>query len=185
MHKRIHARMQQHSFFTLHAPFQVVFLGLLRGGDALHSLLRQMHGLYVPAVVDNASWPEAVKADFTAQLHKFMANLTETVFEVKGKTILYIPAEHITVCVYVHVCGCGCVGGCGCVRACVFLYMRVGVDVGVRVCGCERACLRKQVTRGVKCRFHLLDCIQPVAHTLFPAFGAYWPCVVASRIPPP
>ena len=75
----------------------MVFLGLLRGGDALHSLLRQMHGLYVPAVLGNTSWPEAVKADFTAQLHKFMANLTETVFEVKGKTILYIPEEHITV----------------------------------------------------------------------------------------
>jgi len=83
-------------FVTKENIGEVVFLGLLRGGDALHSLLRQMHGLYVPAVINNTSWPEAVKADFTAQLHKFMANLTETVFEVKGKTILYIPAEHIT-----------------------------------------------------------------------------------------
>jgi dynein heavy chain len=46
----------------------VVFFGLLRGGDALHSLLRSMHGLYVPVVVNNTSWPEAVKADFTAQV---------------------------------------------------------------------------------------------------------------------
>ena len=73
----------------------VVFFGLLRGGDPLHSLLRIMHGLYVPVVVGNQSWPETVKSDFTAQLHKFMANLTETVYEVKGKTILYIPKEDI------------------------------------------------------------------------------------------
>jgi dynein heavy chain len=94
---------------------QVVFLGLLRGGDALHSLLRQMHGLYVPAVVGNTSWPEAVKADFTAQLHKFMANLTETVFEVKNKTILYIPAEQIEV----RVCRSLCTRVCVCVCVCV------------------------------------------------------------------
>ena len=79
------------------ALLQVVSLGVLRGGDALHSLLRQMHCLYAPAVLGSTSWPEAVKADFTAQLHRFMATLTETVFEVKGKTILYIPAEQIEV----------------------------------------------------------------------------------------
>lgn len=75
----------------------MVFFGVLRGGDALHSLLRIMHGVYVPVVVGANSWPEAVKSDFTAQLHKFMANLTETVYEVKGKTIMYIPDEQITV----------------------------------------------------------------------------------------
>lgn len=83
--------------YASHAPVtQVCYFGVLRGGDALHSLLRAMHGLYIPVVVGNNSWPEAVKADFTAQLHKFMANLTETVYEIKGKTILYIPIEHIT-----------------------------------------------------------------------------------------
>ncbi len=61
-----------------------MLFGAIKGGDALHSLLRSMHGLYVPVVVGNHSWPEAVKADFTAQLHKFMANLTETVFEVRA-----------------------------------------------------------------------------------------------------
>lgn len=38
-----------------------------------------MSGLYVPVVLSNSSWPETVRADFTAQMHKFMANLTETV----------------------------------------------------------------------------------------------------------
>lgn len=69
----------------------VVFFGVMRNNDTLHSLLKIMHGLYVPVVVANTSWPETVKSDFTAQMHKFMANLTETVYEIKGKTILYIP----------------------------------------------------------------------------------------------
>lgn len=78
-------------FVTRDNVGSVIFFGVLRGGDALHSLLQLMHGLYVPVVVTNTTWPETVKSDFTAQLHKFMANLTETVYEVKGKTILYIP----------------------------------------------------------------------------------------------
>ncbi len=47
---------------------QNVVFGLIKGGDALLSLLRTMHALYVPIVVGNNSWPEAVKADFTAQV---------------------------------------------------------------------------------------------------------------------
>lgn len=69
----------------------VILFGTLRDGDPIHSLLRLMHGLYVPAVVSNTTWPETVRSDFTAQMHKFMATLTETVHEVHGKTILYIP----------------------------------------------------------------------------------------------
>ncbi len=78
-------------FVTRDNVSTVIFFGVMRGGDPLHSLLKIMHGLYVPVVVANNSWPETVKSDFTAQMHKFMANLTETVYEVKGKTILYIP----------------------------------------------------------------------------------------------
>lgn len=78
-------------FVTRENVGSVIFFGVMRGGDPLHSLLNIMHGLYVPVVVANTTWPETVKSDFTAQMHKFMANLTETVYEVKGKTILYIP----------------------------------------------------------------------------------------------
>eukprot|EP00798_Chlamydomonas_sp_ICE-L_P021926 gene21926-28972_t len=83
-------------FVTKENVRDTVNYGMVQGGDALHSLLRIMHGLYVPLVVGNASWPETVKNDFTAQMHKFMANLTETVYEVKGKTILYIPQEELS-----------------------------------------------------------------------------------------
>lgn len=100
----------------------VILFGTLRDGDPIHSLLRLMHGLYVPAVVSNTTWPETVRSDFTAQMHKFMATLTETVHEVQGKTILYIPTVGQG-----HTVGVGCEG-------------RVGVLVGRRVCapeGCE------------------------------------------------
>ena len=82
-------------FVTKENISELVLFGTLRGGDALHSLLQTMSGLYVPAVLGNSSWPEAVRADFTAQLHKFMATLTETVYEARGKTILYIPQEDL------------------------------------------------------------------------------------------
>lgn len=66
-------------FVTKDNMAEAITFGTLRGGDTLHSLLQVMQSLYVPVVLGNSSWPETVRADFTAQLHKFMANLTETV----------------------------------------------------------------------------------------------------------
>ena len=34
-----------------------------------------------------------IKNDFSAQLHKFMANLTDTRYKMQGKTVLYVPNE--------------------------------------------------------------------------------------------
>ena len=34
-----------------------------------------------------------IKNDFAAQLHKFMANLTDTRYKMQGKTVLYVPNE--------------------------------------------------------------------------------------------
>ena len=73
----------------------VVQFGLIQGGDSMEALLRLMSGLYVPSVLSSTNWPESVKKDFTGQLHKFMANLTETVYGMKGKTVLYTPQEDL------------------------------------------------------------------------------------------
>jgi dynein heavy chain, axonemal len=35
----------------------------------------------------------SIKNDFLAQLHKFMASLTDTRWKMDGKTVLYIPHE--------------------------------------------------------------------------------------------
>jgi dynein heavy chain len=61
--------------------------------NSLESLLRVMNGVYVPKILKNGVWPEAVKKDFTGQLHKFMASLTESSNEAQGKTVLYLPSE--------------------------------------------------------------------------------------------
>jgi len=62
-------------------------------GAAVHSLLRVMNGVYGPALLHRPSWPEAFRKDFTGHFHKFMASLTETSFQVLGKTVLYLPAD--------------------------------------------------------------------------------------------
>eukprot|EP00232_Nephroselmis_pyriformis_P029065 CAMPEP_0182867354 /NCGR_PEP_ID=MMETSP0034_2-20130328/8675_1 /TAXON_ID=156128 /ORGANISM="Nephroselmis pyriformis, Strain CCMP717" /LENGTH=4528 /DNA_ID=CAMNT_0024999703 /DNA_START=83 /DNA_END=13669 /DNA_ORIENTATION=- len=63
--------------------------------DAKDALLRLMEKLYVPAVLSNKTWPDSIKKEFTGQVHKFMANLTEATYEAKGQTVLYIPLEEI------------------------------------------------------------------------------------------
>ncbi|GMH41208.1 hypothetical protein BSKO_09118 [Bryopsis sp. KO-2023] len=63
--------------------------------QALEGLLKVMQEAYMPAFLSGNTWPEAVKKDFTGQLHKFMASLTEAVYEAKGKTVLYIPNEDL------------------------------------------------------------------------------------------
>jgi len=63
-------------------------------GDALDSLLHLMHGMFLPTFLSNSSWPESVRKEFSGELHKFMANLTQTTFELKGSTVLYMPKEN-------------------------------------------------------------------------------------------
>ena len=71
--------------------------GLIIGGKhSLESLLRLMNRVYGPNVLTNPSWPQSVKLDLSAQLHKFMASLTETSHLANGHTILYLPEENIS-----------------------------------------------------------------------------------------
>eukprot|EP00762_Andalucia_godoyi_P004499 ANDGO_05184.mRNA.1 Dynein-1-beta heavy chain len=76
---------------TIDAEIQ---FGILKG-DALDGLLRMMQGLYAPSFLKNESWPESFKKDFSGQLHKFMASLTETVYHLRGSTVLYVPQEDL------------------------------------------------------------------------------------------
>lgn len=65
-------------------------------GNVTDCLLNILSHVYVPQLLSSQSWPESVKKDFTGQLHKFMANLTESAYEARGQTVLYIPEEHIS-----------------------------------------------------------------------------------------
>ena len=69
--------------------------GLL-DGDPLDDLLKIMNEEYAPKLLGENDWPEGVKKEFVANLHTFMANITETSYNAKGKTYLYIPNEDLT-----------------------------------------------------------------------------------------
>ncbi|KAL4220766.1 Dynein heavy chain 2 [Mactra antiquata] len=62
-------------------------------GMHIESLLRVMMGIYAPIFFENTTWPDSIKNDFSAQLHKFLATLTDTRWKLEGKTVLYIPTE--------------------------------------------------------------------------------------------
>lgn len=64
--------------------------------NPLDDLLEKMTQEYVPQLQGEQSWPDGVKKEFQANLNKFMATLTEESAQLKGKTQLYIPEEHIT-----------------------------------------------------------------------------------------
>ena len=65
-------------------------------GDAIESLLRRMNSLYMPTFLNNKLWPESFKKEFSGQLNKFMASLTETTYNIKGHTVLFVPTEELS-----------------------------------------------------------------------------------------
>ena len=69
-----------------------VQFGILQS-NLVESIYGIMSNVYLPSMLKEESWPDTVKKQFTGQLHKFMASLTEVTFERKGKTVLYIPQE--------------------------------------------------------------------------------------------
>lgn len=71
----------------------VVQYGMV-SGPGMFTLLRLMNGIYGPQILENnTAWPESIKKDFTGHFHKFMASLTETAYESRGKTVLYLPSS--------------------------------------------------------------------------------------------
>ena len=63
------------------------------GAASVTSLLRLMNSVYVPLASNNTTWPDSFRKEFSGQVHKFMATLTETAYEMNGSTVLYVPRE--------------------------------------------------------------------------------------------
>ncbi|ETO18851.1 flagellar inner arm dynein 1 heavy chain beta [Reticulomyxa filosa] len=82
------------SLTTLSEVKAQVQYGLL-SGNRLGSLLNMMNQIYLPTILSNHSWPTSVRKELSEKLHKFMATLTESVNQEKGKTVLYVPKEEI------------------------------------------------------------------------------------------
>ncbi|XP_067117224.1 dynein axonemal heavy chain 2-like [Osmerus mordax] len=62
-------------------------------GNATESLLRTMNGVHAPQVTLSTAWPESIKNNYSAHMHRFLTNLTDTRFKLMGNTVLYIPME--------------------------------------------------------------------------------------------
>lgn len=65
------------------------------GPAGMESLLRVMSTMYVPHVSNDQTLPAGVRRSLTDQMHRFMASLTEVVFQAHGKTVLYLPKETV------------------------------------------------------------------------------------------
>ena len=59
---------------------KVVQYGTVAGAPA-GSMLRLMSSVLVPRCLKDQSWPDTIKKEFTGQLHRFMASLTETAWD--------------------------------------------------------------------------------------------------------
>jgi dynein heavy chain len=62
-------------------------------GEPLEVLMRSLKGMFVPTFLKSTHWPASVRKDFSAQIQKFMATLTDRTYQSQGKTVLYIPVE--------------------------------------------------------------------------------------------
>eukprot|EP00906_Rhabdomonas_costata_P019029 RCo027697 len=65
-------------------------------GPAMDSFLRVMQHVFAPALLRNKQWPESVQKEFSAQLHRFLATLTENANRMRGCTVLYVPQEDMS-----------------------------------------------------------------------------------------
>ena len=74
---------------------EIVQFGLIQQSNLVQSIYNVMSNLYLPSMLKETSWPDTVRKQFTGQLHKFMATLTEVTYSKKGKTMLYIPQEGV------------------------------------------------------------------------------------------
>lgn len=52
--------------------------------------------VYVPLMLYNESWQISVTKDFKEDLDKFLTTLTESIYEAKGQTLLYLPPLELT-----------------------------------------------------------------------------------------
>jgi hypothetical protein len=70
---------------TLQSVNNVLFYKKVQS-NYLKSLLSVMNAHFIPKLVKDGSWPDNVKKEFLAQLHKFMSGVTETCYEMEGYT---------------------------------------------------------------------------------------------------
>ena len=61
--------------------------------DALHKVVGRV---YMPLLKSQTAWPEGIAREFDGETQRFMAALTETAFQARGQTVLYLPDVSLT-----------------------------------------------------------------------------------------
>ncbi|XP_074979886.1 dynein axonemal heavy chain 2 isoform X4 [Caretta caretta] len=62
----------------------------------IDSLMRILNSVFLPRLFRNTNWPESIKNEFFSEIYHFMTSLTDTRSKMKGRTVLYIPIEALT-----------------------------------------------------------------------------------------
>ncbi|KAJ7313214.1 hypothetical protein JRQ81_004493, partial [Phrynocephalus forsythii] len=75
---------------------EVVQFGTVRK-PYLDSLMHMLNVVYLPRLFRKASWPENIKNEFFSEIYHFMTSLTDTRSKMRGRTVLYIPIESLTI----------------------------------------------------------------------------------------
>ena len=91
-HEHLQYFLKPETVLTSENIAQVVQFGTVQGAP-VYALLRLMTSVYVPRCLGDTSWPDTIKKEFTSQMHRFMASLTECAWDQRGTTRLYIPSK--------------------------------------------------------------------------------------------
>uniref|UniRef100_A0ABM5EJD6 Dynein axonemal heavy chain 2 isoform X2 n=1 Tax=Pogona vitticeps TaxID=103695 RepID=A0ABM5EJD6_9SAUR len=75
---------------------EVVQFGTVRK-PYLDSLMHMLNAIYLPRLFRKESWPESIKNEFFSEIYHFMTSLTDTHSKARGRTVLYIPIESLTI----------------------------------------------------------------------------------------
>ena len=70
---------------------QLVQFGSMSNLNLVQSLKQNLSGICVPMMAKNNTWSDGIRNEYLAELHKFMSVLTDTLWRMQSKTILYIP----------------------------------------------------------------------------------------------
>ncbi|XP_058531818.1 dynein axonemal heavy chain 2 isoform X3 [Ochotona princeps] len=101
--REVDVTQNQIVYFIRQAPVPItpenfegtVQFGTVRGAY-IPALLRLLSGIFAPQIFANTTWPESIRNHFASHLHRFLACLTDTRYKLEGHTVLYIPAEALS-----------------------------------------------------------------------------------------
>uniref|UniRef100_A0A8C3P4G2 Dynein axonemal heavy chain 2 n=1 Tax=Chrysemys picta bellii TaxID=8478 RepID=A0A8C3P4G2_CHRPI len=98
-----HQEQKQLTYFIRHENAEITaenFQKTVQFGTVrrpyIDSLVRILNSVFLPRLFHNTNWPESIKNEFFSEIYHFMTSLTDTRSKMKGRTVLYIPIEALS-----------------------------------------------------------------------------------------